>query len=246
MAQRNLKSKSTKVSASVSPKESSFLDRIQNDLENRQSILSLILGVLIVIVIGALVFNYLNKPQPDLGPSQQTDSDEAATEDVSKEDLPGKYTVKEGDTLFLIAEKYYDNGFLYPSIVEANKLANADAIEVGQVLEIPEVETKLAAESSPSPSPMATEETLLAQASPTPIASPIEVSEEKAKGGATNQTIWGESINSDTYKVVEGDWLSKIAGRAYGDIYAFDKIAKANNIANPDLIEPGITLKIPR
>jgi len=53
-------------------------------------------------------------------------------------------------------------------------------------------------------------------------------------------------ITGDTYTVIEGDWLSTIAGRAYGDIYAFDKIAQANNIRNPDILEPGMVLKIPR
>jgi nucleoid-associated protein YgaU len=40
--------------------------------------------------------------------------------------------------------------------------------------------------------------------------------------------------------------LSKIAGRAYGDVYQFDKIAKANNITDPNNIEVGTVLKIPR
>ncbi len=60
------------------------------------------------------------------------------------------------------------------------------------------------------------------------------------------QQSWGPPITSDKYTVVAGDWLSKIAGRAYGDIMAYDRIAKANNIQNPDLIEVGMVLTIPR
>lgn len=49
----------------------------------------------------------------------------------------------------------------------------------------------------------------------------------------------------ETYTVKSGDTLSKIAQYYYGDMYAYDKIAQANNIDNPNLIEPGQVLVIP-
>lgn len=183
----------------------SLLQRLQSELEPSQSYVSLILGLLIVIVAGVLIFNYFKKNEASLGPAQQT---EEIQQDVAPENLPGKYIVKEGDTLFSISQKYYNDGYQFQQIADENKLANADSIIVGQTLEIPKL--------------------------------------VEGVGGAANQTIWGEKIISDTYTVVEGDWLSKIAGRAYGDVMAFNKIAEANNIANPDLIEPGQVLKIPR
>ena len=64
--------------------------------------------------------------------------------------------------------------------------------------------------------------------------------------GGGNATVWGPKIDGATYTVVEGDWLSTISARAYGDIMSYSKIAEANNISNPDLIEPGQVLKIPR
>lgn len=213
-----------------------FIDRLQKDLENRQSLISLVLGVLIVVVLGVLLFNYFSNKPGDLGPSQQTESTQ---EDVAKENLPGKYTVKEGDTLFNIAQNYYGDGYKFNLIALANDLADENIIEVGQVINIP----KDSLTSSPTPQ--------IAEASPSPLASPQETSmvsagEKGGQGGATNQTIWGEKISGDTYTVSEGDWLSKIAGRAYGDIYAYDKIAQANNISDPNLIEVGMVLKIPR
>ncbi|MFH1536107.1 MAG: LysM domain-containing protein, partial [Patescibacteria group bacterium] len=143
----------------------------------------------------------------DLGPAQQTE----AGQDVSPESLPGKYTVKEGDTLFTIADKYYQDGYQYTELAKANNLTNENLIEAGQVLEIPK----------------------------------LDIETQSLATGGGNTTIWGPKIEGNTYTVVEGDWLSKIAGRAYGDIMAFDKIAKANNIQNPDLIEPGMVLTIP-
>ena len=52
----------------------------------------------------------------------------------------------------------------------------------------------------------------------------------------------------ETYVVVAGDSLSKIAKRLYGDANKWRQIYEANKdlIKNPDLIHPGQTLKIPR
>ena len=206
----------------TSPKDQSLLQRLQDELQLNKSYLSLILGMLIIIVAGILVFNYLKANQA-LGPSQQTESPlpKETAEDVEVNKLPGKYTVKEEDTLFKIAQFYYKDGNMFDKIAQANKLASPDYIEIGQVLEIPKI----------------TDEVKLEQ--------PTQ-KEELGTGGAVNQTAWGEKITGDSYTVQEGDWLSKIAGRAYGDIYAFDKIAKANDISNPNLIYPGQILKIPR
>lgn len=195
----------------------SYFDKLEGEMKSNQSRLSMVLGALIILVVGILIFNYFSKGRETLGPAQQTQQEEG---DVSPENLPGKYTVKEGDTLFLISEKYYKDGFKYTEIAEANNLTDVNAIETGKVLEIP----KLAQEVAEAPS---------------------QITEELGKGGG-DTTIWGPRIESDTYTVLEGDWLSKIAGRAYGDIFAYKKLAEANNISNPDLIFPGQVLKIPR
>jgi nucleoid-associated protein YgaU len=51
----------------------------------------------------------------------------------------------------------------------------------------------------------------------------------------------------ETYTVVAGDSLSKIAKRVYGDANQWRRIFEANRdqIQNPDLIRPGQKLKIP-
>ena len=53
---------------------------------------------------------------------------------------------------------------------------------------------------------------------------------------------------TDTYVVVSGDSLSKIAKRQYGDMNQWRRIYEANRdqIKDPDLIYPGQKLKIPR
>lgn len=226
------------------PKKNSFKDtkgvsspnlfeRFETEIQSNQSKVSLFLGALIVLVIGILVFNYFQRNKATLGPAQQT-TVEQQQQDVTPDQLPGKYTVKSEDTLFNIAKKYYSDGSLFAEIAKANNLTDPDTIEEGQVLQIPKIS--------------------LAQASPAPSASPsgFSLAETTAEDlqtlgtGGGNSTIWGPRIEGTTYTVAEDDWLSKIAGRAYGNIMAFDKIAKANNIENPDHIEPGMVLTIPR
>lgn len=218
------KSSKTTVKKSTKKTETNYLQSIETDLKSNQSKLSLVLGALIVLVVGILVFNFFNKQKSDLGPAQQTESNKQ--EDVTPSKLPGKYTVKEGDTLFSLADKYYQDGYKYTEIVKANNIVNPDSIEAGQVLEIPKLEDSQ------------TQPTLLPETSPT--ASPEAMTQN------TPFSDFGQPITGNTYTIVTGDWLSTISARAYGDPMTFDKIAKANNIANPDLIEPGTVLTIPR
>ena len=50
---------------------------------------------------------------------------------------------------------------------------------------------------------------------------------------------------SQMYVVQAGDSLSKIAKHFYGDAQKYERIAKANDIDNPDLIKVGQELEIP-
>ena len=72
---------------------------------------------------------------------------------------------------------------------------------------------------------------------PSPSLPPLESSPSPA--GTTGQ--------SQTYVVVAGDSLSKIAKHFYGDANKWHRIHEANKdqIKNPDLIHPGQKLTIP-
>lgn len=65
--------------------------------------------------------------------------------------------------------------------------------------------------------------------------------------GPTAGTAGTASAQDQTYVVVSGDSLSKIAKRHYGDATKWPRIFEANRdqISNPDLIHPGQRLKIP-
>ncbi len=227
--------KTSKKNNSIFDSTSSYLDKIEAEVQSNQSRVSYVLGALILIVVVVLLFNYFNKNKSELGSAQNTQTNQA--EDVDPDKLPGNYTVKDGDTLFTIAEKYYQDGFKFPEIAKANNMVNVDSIQPGQVITIPKLEgaqpssTPAMIEPSPSPSvaPSSTPEP-----TPTPSTAPADAS-------------WGATITQNTYIVVEGDWLSTIAARAYnGDILAYKKLAEVNKIPNPDLIYPGQVITIPR
>jgi len=238
----------TRVERTESQKDESLFERLSTSFQKNQSFFNIVLGGLIVVVLAVLLFNYFNQPTEELaGPASQTEQTEQSG-DVSKDKLPGTYTVKEGDTLFTIAQNYYDDGYKYPELVKENKLANENAISTGQEIMIPKLNESGQAVGMASATPTASPEvSAMPSASAAPSATEAPTAPAMgATGGAENATAWGDKITVDTYTVQEGDWLSKIAARAYGDMYSYQKLAQANNIANPDAIEVGMTLKIPR
>lgn len=254
---RNTKATTARRAAIVStpvetPSQNRLINRVQGDLENKNAILNLILGALIILVGAVLIFNYLNKPNANVGPAQETAIPSPSVGDVAKENLPGNYTVKEGDTLFSIAQNYYDDGYKYPEIMKANQLTN-ESIVVDQIINIPNLANPSASpmtDNQSSPSAIASATTAISPTAapaiePNPTTAPQTQAPESASGAV--QSVWGEKIAGDTYTVQQGDWLSTISARAYGgDIYSYQKIAQANGITNPDIIEPGTVLKIPR
>ncbi len=66
-------------------------------------------------------------------------------------------------------------------------------------------------------------------------------------GGTDIPPLSSATSAGTTYVVVDGDSLSKIAKRHYGDANKWRRIYEANRsaISNPDLIHPGQRLEIP-
>ncbi|SNC75827.1 LysM domain-containing protein [Hymenobacter gelipurpurascens] len=84
---------------------------------------------------------------------------------------------------------------------------------------------------------------------------PVEPANKPAAGGGTD--FFGNNANAasntaaagDTYTVVSGDSLSKIAKHHYGDAAKWHQIYDANKGvigSNPDLIEVGQVLTLPK
>ena len=86
-----------------------------------------------------------------------------------------------------------------------------------------------------------------------PVEQPKTGAAKDSTGGFFNQgqaagAAQPAAANYDTYTVKSGDSLSKIAKNFYGDAMQYNKIFEANKdqISNPDLIQPGWVLKIPK
>lgn len=113
-----------------------------------ESTISLILGVLVVVVVGTLIFNYFrgvgkNKSQ-EAQPAQTVGEVKLIQEEgkLIPEGLPMNYKVQTGDNLWKIAEKYYSSGYNWVDIAKENKLSNANRLLVGQELVLPKTEVK--------------------------------------------------------------------------------------------------------
>ncbi len=109
---------------------------LQKRFASTDSYVSLVLGIAVVLVIGVLVYNFIQSrgTQAPASSVPVTDEEKMATGTPG-----GTHTVAAGETLWSISEKYYKTGYNWVDLQSANNLTNADAIEEGQQLVIPTV-----------------------------------------------------------------------------------------------------------
>lgn len=169
---------------------------MQDDAAKRwdDSLISLGLGALVVVVSGILIYNYFSGQTPNLlKQTQQANASPSTEQQIANglttpepltgaaqssgqpttsgnPTLPAKHTVAAGDSFWKLAEKYYGTGYEWKRIADANKEVAANGLRTGLQLEIPRAElvSSTATEKSPAP-------TQIAQSSP-------------AVGGATTAT----------------------------------------------------------
>lgn len=194
------------------------LKRFLKALRMNESFISVILGALVVVVVGILIYNYFSSVNKSSDPDQVTQEGVTLVEEDGKlvpQGLPKTHTVTSGEHLWSIAEKYYESGYNWVDIAKENNLTDPGQITEGQELVIPKT-AQIALEG---------QEPVVAGAADTP-----------------------ESILTEDYTVVAGDTLWKIAVRAYGDGYAWTKIHQANTdqVIDANVIEKGMVLKLPR
>jgi len=190
------------------------MGRLKNWLKQiklNESSISMILGALVIIVVGALILNYfrgIGRPEEEI-PVQPGEI--KLVEEKGKlypEGLPTVHKVAVGEHLWAIAERHYGSGYNWVDIAKANNLSNPNRLLVGQELTIPKAAV--------------------------------------IKLVVASKTVFGPAISGGKYTVAKGDHLWGIAVRAYGDGYRWTEIARANEIANPNIIHPGNVLTLPR
>lgn len=198
------------------------LQKTLKNLKLNENNISMLLGAAVIVVIGFLVVNYFRSLE------QGTTSTVGTTTEENQIKLPTKYTVKSGDTLWSIAEKFYQSGYNWVDIQKANKLSDASVISAGQELDIPDVSPKLLGSTNKK------NEEATMSAKETETTKMTEVTPTEAP------------ILSETYTVQKGDTLWAIAKRTYGDGFQWKKIATANKLKNPSVIHSGNVLTLPR
>ena len=201
------------------------------------SYISLLLGLVVVLVIiGVLIAAFRGgrgkeetSSIQDKAAVEETDEGVEATEAGKK-----VYTVKAGDHLWKIAQKFYKDGYKWVEIAKANNLQKPNLILTGNKLTIPDLKTQEEVKQE-----RLTEKESEAKESE-------KTKESTAKEEPKKQPDSKDAITANSYTVVKGDHLWKIAVRAYGDGYKWVDIARANKLSNPNLIFSGNIFKIPR
>ncbi len=125
-----------------------------------ESTISMLLGALVVIVVGVLIFNYFSMGGEEGITPEEISPEEITLEEIQREKkkLPAKHKVKAGDHLWAIALDYYQDGYQWPEIAKANKLGNPSLISPGQKLTIPKVAARVTPkEAKPEMEPIAGE-----------------------------------------------------------------------------------------
>lgn len=95
----------------------------------QESYATFILGVIIVIVIGLLVANFISKKNQDIGTGEQvTKTEETQTQE---------YEIAKGDSLSVISKKFYENQNFWPVLARENKIQNPNLIFAKTKIVIP-------------------------------------------------------------------------------------------------------------
>ena len=178
-----------------------MFEDLKERLNLKENYVSMALGLLVILVVGAVIFNAVTgKREGAVTEKGVVTEEEEATKAGIRTDLPTTYTVAEGEDLWTVSENFYGSGYNWVDIVEANRIVNPDRVEAGTKLTIPAVTPR-----------------------PTPTGQQTEV-----------------------YTVRRGETLFDIAVKVYGDGFAWARIAQVNNLRNPNRIEVGQKLVIPR
>lgn len=175
----------------------------------RQKYPQLLAGLTFLIILYLAVAGIISKNLPS---KTKKGKPNPTVNKITPTQIEKKYLVKEGDSLWQIAEEFYGSGYNAYDIAVVNNITDPNIITPGQQLILPKV--------TPKP--------------------PIKGEIQKA---ASSEKV---TIKQTKYTVQKGDYLWKIALEAYGDGYAWVKIASTNNLTNPDLIYQGNILILPK
>jgi nucleoid-associated protein YgaU len=217
-----------------------------------------LLGVSLLIV--SLIFlrfqyyrNLAKQPLPHSVVSSESEnlvSDlPSSTDPKTNDKLPVRYQLKEGDSLWKIAQTVYGDGNKYILIENANHFKHNAVLVVGQVILIPKLEEPTVNERL-NLGAKTTNATLSSANTTKPIMkSQVKSVKKYIAAKKVAKKLVTTKKNSSTYVVQKGDSLWKISGKKYGKGQHWPVIYQANKLKigkNPHLIYPKTKLSIPK
>lgn len=123
-----------------------FSRLIKKYFKSTEELVSMFLGLVIVVVVVGLIYNYIQKGKGNTtvpGISDINISEEDfITKDGTVVDGKDVYVVAKNDSLWKIAVEKYNDGFAWTEIAKINNLKNASLLEAGQKIVLPKIEKK--------------------------------------------------------------------------------------------------------
>ena len=123
-----------------------FSRKIKKYFKSTEEIVSMFLGLVIVVVVVGLIFNFIQKRKGSVtipGVSDISITKEDFINNQNNENLvDGEYLVVKNDNLWTIAVEKYNDGFVWTEIAKINNLKNPSQLEIGQKLVLPKIEKK--------------------------------------------------------------------------------------------------------
>jgi nucleoid-associated protein YgaU len=98
----------------------------------QESYPSLILGAIVIIILGLLVANFLNRN--DLN-NERLEEQSQVQEAMQAEN---EYEVQAGDSLSKISEKFYGSFDYWPTLAQINNIANPNVLYAGITITVPD------------------------------------------------------------------------------------------------------------
>lgn len=203
-----------------------FLKSIFKSLRLNESTISTIVGAFIIIIIGFLIFNYFKTQKP-------SESDLEIVQDESVKEEPGKVEFIKSEEGELVPNDLPTTHRVAAGedlwhIAEKYYISGFNWVDIAKENKLANADYLQVGQELKIPK--------------TKVRQPIE----KIAGVTVTLVQKSQAIQGNKYKVQKGDYLWDIAVRAYGDGYKWPEIAKANSLLNPDYIEDGQELVLPR
>lgn len=148
------------------------------------------------------------------------------------------HSVASGESLFLIAAKYYGNGNMWKELAKFNGMDKSGAVRVGMKIKVPSKEALLG-RTVVNNSPASNDPGLKIIKPAPPVPSTKTTSPSKP---ATSKP---GKIELASYTVKRGDTLGDISKRTLGTSKRWEEILELNKLEDEDDLKPGAVLKLP-